>query len=265
MKTQRHAMNSPQTIQVGRDEKAPFVAFGDDSQYGDSLAFAFVLVPRTRLRFAERKLERLKKRFKIPQHVTLHCRTLFSGQQREKSGLGHLSPSDVRSIAAQAITIINDVNARVHFAVQDATTFFASLGNELQLYNQDGSPSVKLPVTPDPKGLLGMMAFSCFPLNQNGRYGPTASQCEIYVSEDKTKVGFIGEKRTRADSHYAGFLDIGNACVQLNANIVAADAIPLLQLADIASYICSHAFSKTGDVQFWKDQCARITNWFRVG
>ncbi|MFM0071844.1 hypothetical protein PQQ86_11790 [Paraburkholderia sediminicola] len=258
-------MSSSQTIQVGRAREAPFVAFGDDSQYGDSLSFAFVLVPRTRVRFAERKLERLKKRFKIPQEITLHCRTLFSGQQREKAALGHLSPSDVQSITAQAITIINDVNARVHFAVQDASTFFAGLGNELQLFNQDGSPGVKLPVTPDPKGLLGMMAFSCFPLDQNGRYGPTASQCEIYVSEDKTKVSFIGEKRTRADSHYAGFFEMGDAFGQLNANIVAANALPLLQLADIAAYICSHAFSKTGEVHFWKEQCGRITNWFRVG
>ena len=258
-------MDSPKTIQVGRDKTAPFVAFGDDSQYGDSLSFAFVLVPRTRLRFAERKLEQLKKRFKIPLDTTLHCRTLFSGQQREKSGLGHLSPGDVRDVVSHTVTIINEVNGRVHFAVQDVSTFFSALGSEIQMYNQDRSPSVNLPVTPDPKGLLGMMAFTCFSLDETGRHRPTASQCEIYVSEDKTKISFIGDKRSRADSHYAGFFEQGSAFGQLNANIVSANAIPLLQLADIASYICSHAFSKTGDVQFWRDQCARIANWFRVG
>jgi hypothetical protein len=256
-------MRSAEIIQVGRDKTAPFVAFGDDSQYGDSLSFAFVLVPRTRLRFAERKLERLKSRFKIPQDATLHCRTLFSGQQREKCGLGHLAPGDVRAIVASAVTIINEVNGRVHFAVQDGSAFFSGLGSEVRMHNQDGSLGIELPVTPDPKGLLGIMAFACFPLD--GRHGPTASQCEIYVSEDKTKISFIGEKRSRADSHYAGMFEHGNAFGQLNANIVAANAAPLLQLADIASYVCSHAFSKTGDVRFWKEQCSRITNWFRVG
>jgi hypothetical protein len=62
-----------------------------------------------------------------------------------------------------------------------------------------------------------------------------------------------------------GFFEMDNAWGQLHANIVAADAAPLLQLADIAAYVCSHAFSKTGDVQFWKEQSARIVNWFKVG
>jgi hypothetical protein len=119
-------------------------------------------------------------------------------------GLAHLTPSHARAITAQAITIINDANGRVHYAVQSFSAFSATLGNQLQLYDRDGKTGVTLPVKADPKGLLGMMAFICFPICPRHPRCPSAAQCEIFVSEDKTKVTFIGEKRTRADALYAG-------------------------------------------------------------
>lgn len=252
---------------VGRDKAAPFVAFGDDSRYGPFAAFAFVLIPRTRVGSARKKLDQIKRRFRIPPSLVLHCRTLFSGQQREKMGLAHLTREDVRAIVAQAITAINQVNGRLHYAVQDFTAFSQMVGKEIQMTSVDGSPPITLPVSEEPKGLLGTLAIACFPLDPSGAFGPSAAQCEIYASEDKTKISFIGEGRTRADSLYSGFLDGGSddALFQLNAHLVAADADPLLQLADIAAYVCSHAASSAEDDRFWREQCARVVNWYKVG
>lgn len=250
---------------AGRDMSAPYVAFGDDSLHQDFAAFAFVLVPRTRLNSARRKLDQIKSRFNIPTATVLHCRTLFNGRQREKMGLSHLNPGDVRAIVAQTITAINEVRGRVHYAVQNFPDFAKRLGSELHLQSNDGSPSVTLPVSVEPKGLLGMLAVACFPLGQFDVNGPSAAQCEIFVSEDRTKISFIGERRSRADSLYAGFLDTGTALMQLNAHVVAADADPLLQLADIVAYVCSHAATLDSENGFWREQLARVVNWYKVG
>lgn len=252
---------------VGRDKEAPYVAFGDDSRYGKFAAFAFVLIPRTRLGSARRKLDRIKRRFGITPSVVLHCRTLFSGQQREKMGLGHLTRDDARAIVAQSITLLNEVSGRLHFAAQDFTIFSQMVGKELQMNSVDGSPPITFPVFEEPKGLLGMLAVMCFPLDPSGALGPSAAQCEIYASEDKTKISFIGEGRTRADSLYSGFLDTGDvtALMRLNAHLVAADADPLLQLADIAAYMCSHAASSDEEDLFWREQRARVVHWYKAG
>lgn len=77
-------MGNAKTIFVGSDSGARYFAFGDDSQFGDVIVYAFIFVATTRVRAIERKITELKKDFKIPIEVTLHCRTLFSGQQRQK-------------------------------------------------------------------------------------------------------------------------------------------------------------------------------------
>ncbi|MCT7315572.1 hypothetical protein N5I87_06115 [Ralstonia sp. CHL-2022] len=210
-------------------------------------------------------MDQIKRRFSIPTSTVLHCRTLFNGRQREKMGLSHLDPGDVRAIIAQAITAINEVRGRVHYAVQNFTAFAKQLGSELHFHSNDGTPSVTLPVSVEPKGLLGMLAIACFPLGQFHVNGPSAAQCEIFVSEDRTKISFLGERRTRADSLYAGFLDTGTALMQLNAHVVAADADPLLQLADIAAYVCSHAAALGSEDGFWREQLARVIHWYKVG
>jgi predicted N-acyltransferase len=56
-----------------------------------------------------------------------------------------------------------------------------------------------------------------------------------------------------------------DACGQLNAHVVPADEKPLLQLADIVAYVCSHSLGESADAQFWKQQCARISNRYKVG
>ena len=257
-------MGTAATVPVGANENAGHIAFGDDSQFKDTLAYAFAIVRRARLRAIEGRIGVLKERFKIPKDVSLHCRVLFSGQQRQKTNLGHLTPQDVQSIVARAVTIMNQGPVLVRYSVGNLAEFGVALGSELEIqYESDGS-TIKVPVKMDPKGLLGMLMQACFAVPPDGSQGPPASDCKIIVSEDSTMVEFIGPKRRRADGMYSGFSDIGapnGTVLQLQPSIMPAAGQPLLQLADIAAYICSHSMDDSPENAFFREQRERFRYW----
>lgn len=87
---------------------------------------------------------------------------------------------------------------------------------------------------------------------------------QIFVSEDSTKVEFIGPKRRRADGMYSGFSDIGaqeGYVFQLQPTVVNANIEPMLQLADIAAYVCSHASDESAENSFFREQRGRFRYW----
>jgi hypothetical protein len=249
------------TIRVGSSHDANYLAFGDDSQFGDVLVYAFAILHRTRSKAVEASILALKERFKIPKQTTLHCRILFSGHQRQKAGLGHLTPDDVQSIVARLVTIMNQKSVLIRYAIANLAEFGKLLGDEIKLQHESDGSTMKLPVKLDPKGVLGILMQSCFAVSPNGSQGPPASDCNIFVAEDSTKVEFIGEKRSRADGLYSGFSDIGAPAgnvFQLHPTVVKADSEAILQLADVAAYVCSHAYDTTHKGQFFRDHRQRI-------
>jgi hypothetical protein len=256
------------TIPVGADKAAQYLAFGDDSQFGDYLAFAFVIVRRDHLRYAEERLSGLKRYYKIPNDVPLHCRVLFNEHQRNKAGLSHLSSDDARVIISKSVSLINRVPLILRYADDTLSRVTGSLGKEVEFTHHTDGSKFKAPVTPDPKAWLGVLMQSCFMVPANGSGGPTAAQCEIYVAEDSTKVGFIGPNRQRADRMYVGYSDIGapsGGVFQLQPTIIQADVAPMLQLADVAAYMCSHAFEVSSDKNFFRDQLRRVEYWWKAG
>ena len=58
-------MGNATTIHVGGSEEATCLAFGDDSQFGDTLVYAFVIVRRARLGAIEARIAALRKRFGV--------------------------------------------------------------------------------------------------------------------------------------------------------------------------------------------------------
>jgi len=72
---------------VGQNPKAPFCAFGDDSAYKDVLAYAYAVFHRKNISKAKKALNSIKEKFHIPIDVPIHCRILFSGNQRKKANL----------------------------------------------------------------------------------------------------------------------------------------------------------------------------------
>jgi hypothetical protein len=214
-------MEETRTLFVGDNNSAPFLAFGDDSQYGDHLVFAFIILRRERLRRVERSLSDLKDRLRIPRDTKLHCRIMFNDIARQKAGLGHLSHEDARSILTRAIVIMNREKILLRYAKASLSRFKSAFGDEIKLEHKDGNDTIALPITAEPKALLGILANSCF----SHQIGPNAAQCEVFVSQDSTKIGFVGPGRRRADSMYSGYTDIGapnGSVLQLRPKVIGA-------------------------------------------
>jgi hypothetical protein len=202
-------VGNARVISVGAETTANYLAFGDDSQFGRVLAYAVIIVRRTRLSQVEARITTLKERYKIPAQVQLHCRVLFNKHPRKRAGLAHLSDDDARSIVARAVTIMNQGNVILRYAFGDLPHFEHVIGNELEFTHESDGSKLKLAANPDAKGVLGMMMQACFAVPADGSHGPPVSECQIFVSEDSTKITFIGPGRRRADQLYSGFSDIG--------------------------------------------------------
>lgn len=260
-------MHDNRILNTGNDLNSRYLAYGDDSQYKDILAYAFIIVDRHRVNRLADSFVSLKKRFRIPDTVPLHCRVLFSGDQRKKFGLNHLNPNDVKSLINRAISIMNRAPVLIRYCFGNLTEWQNAVGKEIELYNRDKNDAMVTPITSDPKGIMSILMQGCFAVAPDGSQGPTASECQIITSQDSTKVRFIGNQRKRADRMYSGFSSIGapkGQVFRLNPTILKADDEILLQVADIASYICSHATSELERDQFFREQHDRFRYWHRM-
>ena len=258
-------MGNAYTIPVGANTAAEYLAYGDDSQFGDILAFAFLIVRRTNLARAEERLTNLKLHYRIPAETPLHCRILFNKIARKKSGIAHLTSHDARSIVARTVRIINRVPILLRYGRDSLSRLQNSLGQEIEFTNEFDGSKFRVPVMADPKGLLSLLMQGSFMVPPDGSGGPLASQCEIFVAEDATKVPFIGPRRQRADRMYAGFSDIGapsGGVFKLEPTMLQSRYTPMLQLADVAAYMCGHAGSSDG---FFREQLNNVRLWWRFG
>lgn len=240
---------------VGQNSCAPFCAFGDDSAYKDILVYAYAVFHRHHIEKAERRLSRLKRKFKIPHDVPVHCRVLFSGHQREKIGLSHLSPIDVKKFIAKVIERMNTVPCWLRYSYCRV--------DELIDYSEIYPDDEELIFHYDPKAILGSLSQSCFLPHKGDMSLPLAEDIEIFTSSDKTKVKFVNNKKRRADRLCSGFTAVGTRekkTVKLVPTVVEKEC-SLLQVADVFAYICSHALSKKCETPFFKMQLEKVKYW----
>lgn len=251
-------------IPVGNNVESDFVAYGDDSQADSCLAYAFLIMRREQIPEVERRILLLKERYEIPFDVPLHCRILLHEHPRAKAGLAHLTDLDGRSIIDKAVNIINKNSILVRYSTANLEVTKGILGSEVTLEDiNDGDP-VTLSVNADPKAILALCMQGCFAVSSNGSDGPTAKQCQIFAAADSTKVQFIGNERKQAHNRYQGYIDdkSENGMVfQLSPEIATVSSAPILQLADIVSYIYSRAMRGKESDLFYKKQMNRIINY----
>ncbi|TWC50155.1 hypothetical protein FBY04_12048 [Pseudomonas sp. SJZ080] len=235
---------------VGADSGARYMAFGDDSQYEGVLVFAFIIFKRTRLKSILREFEEVRKRFKFPEGVGIHCRELFSGQRRDKLGLSHLSREDITSILTNLITIINRNEAGLRFAYALEDKVKHMFDEPLMFESPDGGPNIQMPAKYDPKGVLGTLAQACFVVRPDGAHGPQAKDCQIHIAPDTTPVKFLGERKRQAHFLTSGFNDVHPEPGRVYSvePLIGDGGYPqLLQIADVLAYICAHAMHPEDD------------------
>lgn len=254
-------MDKDKEIFVGNDANAPCVAYGDDSSYEEILTYAFAIVHRVNLEKVESEIEKIKRDYHIPQDISLHCRILFNLAAKQKNKLEHIKDENVRKMIIDIITAVNStcLLRYAYFIVPPGFNFDKTIMTTFK--SADASVPPTVPIKYDRKGILGLLMQLCFAVPSDGKKGPTSDQCQIFASEDYTKINFIGPIRTRADRCFQGLSDINAppGCVfKLNPTILKAGEAVLMQVADIFSYICAHAHSKTCRDNFFRDAFSRI-------
>ncbi len=241
---------------VGQNPKAPFCAFGDDSAYKDVLAYAYAIFHRKNIPKAKKALNSIKKKFHIPIDVPIHCRILFSGDQRKKANLDHISPDRVKLLISHLIDEMNQVPCLLRYSyciLPESGEIFLKVIDEHHKIVHD-----------EPKGVLGILSQACFLPIRNQPYAPGAELCEIFASRDKTKIRFIGKQRRRADAYSSGFSierPGSKERVRITFNIGEHE---LQQVADVYAYTCSHALSKECRDDFFKNQLNKVKYFTRA-
>jgi hypothetical protein len=224
-------------IPIGRNSEARFCVYGDESRFRDQLVFTTAIFYRRDLHRAKQVLEQLRQQYCIPPTLPIHCRVLYNPDARRKYGVGHLDEAAINELIATLVSRMKSVPVACRFAS-------TLLPNRYPLVDS-ADPSWVLPN--EPKGVLGILMQACFAVSADGSEGPSASECEIFVSADRTKIRFLGTKRYQAHRGYSGFSDVDAPTGQvfhIEPHVISDDKWPeqpLLQVADVFAYICSHA------------------------
>ena len=252
---------------AGSSGDSKYIAYGDDSQYNGALVYAFLIFKRTKLKSIVREVEDIKRRFKFPVGVGIHCRELLSGQLREKKGLSHLTETDINSIFANVITVINRYQGLVRFTYSFMSKLDGMFPEDKIVFQSiNGDPDIAMPARLDPKGVLGHLALGCFMNGNDPRHGPSPADCQIFISPDPTVIKFIGEKRSQAHFLASGFIrDFGGLDVfnRVEPIIGGGDYPQLLDVADVLAYVCCHAIHADSSQKRF-NQLYDLIDW-RVG
>ncbi|OYD77971.1 UNVERIFIED_ORG: hypothetical protein BDU10_3094 [Burkholderia sp. CF145] len=255
-------------MEFGESATASRVAFGDDSPYRDCLCYAFVVLRRTRLTRLIRRLNILKKEFGFPLLTPIHCRVLFSGDQRRKAGLSHLSFHDARSLVARVITAVNDIEGHVRYAHTSLNGFANTMGEEISVWDPAIDTFRPQAVNADPKSIMAALMNMCIITPPKDPSIPSPYLWQVIASRDATKVpALFGDGFRQAHHAVDMFSDIGvSAAKSLKLRPVIADVKeePLLQVADVISYVCAHAIGGDGSDPFWKEQLQRVRSWQQI-
>jgi len=253
-------------IQIGAQNSAEYSAFGDDCQIGNTLVYAFIIIKSDDIPTVEHRIAKLKEFYGIPPHIALHCRMLFSGDARRKAGINDLSKDKLHSIIRRIVKIINQTPISLRYAYCNLSTLenhFKENNNEIELRDRESKTIMKTSITPTPKGLLGLLGHMSLSAPSENKLIPSIEQCKIIVSEDKSKTRFIGKHERQAHNWMKGFSDINapkNKVFQFYPVIKKLSDAPMLQIADVAAYMCGQAINKSDRYNF-TTQLKQIRLW----
>jgi len=228
-----------QSLKVGSSTSARYLAVGDDSVFNGAIVYGFAIFRRTRLKRLVQGVKDVKQRFGIPADIDIHCKDFRLACSRSKLGIEHLSDVDVENVYRNVVTLINncDVLVKYGLAYEDKVRGFWSEGT---ITLEGGDSPVEVPVRYDPKGILGVLAQTCFASAPGAGHGPSVEELEIFIAPDSTKVKFLGGAR-QAHNWARGFSDMGTGIVHEVTPNIGGCAKELFEIADVIAYMCSHA------------------------
>ena len=221
---------SSNVIVWGKQSGATVTAFGDDSKFGDTNAFAYVFFRYEHLETARATLRILKAEYRIPEAVTIHLKDWRSGHFRQKNRLKHLEDRDVMRFVEDAIHRLN------------ALTFFVQgryWSGTLPINQAHPTMGVEW----SDKAMQAFLAQTALVELDLRHY--KREEINVIISRDSTMFRFMGARRRQAHGWVSGFSDIGappGYVYRLEPRVQRAEDDLLLQFADSIVYLVSHAF-----------------------
>jgi hypothetical protein len=249
------SMASTKNAPVGQNGDSAYVAFGDDCQFGDICGYAFVVARRSRIQRVIRQLDAIKAHYKFPPGVPLHCRVLFNGDLREKAGLGHLTRKDAEDIVTRCLLLMNNEAIHVRFSSGSLQQVKETLGDTMTMWDHVKNEELQVPLNHDPKGLISWLAQMCLIVPAPDRRFARAEDWEVVISQDTTKVKWLGTGSRQAHNLINAFSSINapeGDFHQFTPRISNEATHSLLQLADVAVYAFCHALDASEKGAFWR-------------
>jgi len=236
-------------ITIGNQPESKITAYGDDSKFNNTIAFAYVLFENPKIETARHSLLCLKEKYRIPSKIPLHMRLLNNFFYRKKNDLQHLTASLLDKLVSD---IIDEMN-KLPFMVK-GSFFSGEMPKDLE---DDGQG---LSVEWSDKGIQSMLAKSALtPLNlEKYQY----KDLRIIIAEDKTVQKFLGKNKRQAARWARGFSSIEappGYVYEFDPIIQKSSEEILLQLADIMVYAIAHTFNEKASNSY-REQLEKVRN-----
>ena len=203
-------------------------AFGDESSYGDVIAYGIVAVHAHNRFAAERFFAGLKRRYGVDPGEEFHFADLYHSDKREKTTWNQLSVHQILNFAEELLAGLMGVPTQ--FTVGAAHR----AEQPTELPEAGHFPAFEMGA----KQLTALMCGAALtPLNQFY----DQSQIKFWTDPDRTKISF-GYGKVQA--HRMHYLNNSDTNQYIGAEPPGEQKSPLLQVADIFAFTATHALTE---------------------
>lgn len=232
-----------------------YEAFGDESIGADHVAYATILVDSSRVTDAEHVIEQVKFSSGASARDVFHCRTLFSGQQRQKTAWANKTIVEIFDIYTKLLQELDGLLIRKIVTLAKKADFPTEVpGGQWEAsdpsfigplrWNNGWEFTDKHIASVCAQGT--MIPLAHWPKLENLRFWPDPDHTPIATSEGRRKFS----------RQLSGFVDHGRRGEEPSKIDVAysENGKPeLLQIADLIAYVaqrCAHGGTAPNDRRF---------------
>lgn len=199
--------------------------FGDESPFNNAIAYGIVVVPVAAVPDVEHSILALKERMGVPGDTEIHCNVLFNDSAKSKTVWAIHSEHEIEQLLSEIAVVAKRLRVFFRVGLIDKRQW-------PKVLPADG----EFPKCPlDDKQLCGL-AFQAAVAPLEESVG--IPNVRLWVDYDHTKIPWFGKKR-QAYRNYRSWSGISKQWLEPQPK--PNQKPPLLQLADIVSYVSSHA------------------------
>jgi hypothetical protein len=218
----------------------PYDAYGDESPGQHFVAYGTLLVLTDKRENIDAEISKLKVDRGLPED-DLHCRVLFSGDQRKKSPWSKLTMDEVFKLYSDLVTVVKPQLVRTIVTIADKKELPAEIpGGQWQAANDFVGPmnwSRGFPFR-DKQIAAFCAQGTMIPLSKS----PGIENLTFWPDPDTSLIELYGGRRQFAHS-LTSFIDHGDGQKPLKARVsyLEVGKPALLQVADLVAYVAQRS------------------------